>query len=48
MICYFLLNFLPKNEYKKWLHINLPMITVNDDYSIMEGSESIYNFIKKL
>jgi hypothetical protein len=24
------------------------MITVNDDYSIMEGSESIYNFIKKL
>lgn len=48
MICYFLLNFIPKNEYKKWLHINLPMITVNDDYSIMEGSESIYNFIKKL
>jgi len=47
-ICYFLLNFIKKIYYKKWLHINLPMYTITDDYSILEGSESLYNFVKFL
>lgn len=47
-ICYFLLNFIKKKHYKKWLHINLQMNTITDNYSILEGSESLYNFIKSL
>ena len=47
-ICYFLLNFIKKKHYKKWLHINLPMHTITENYSILEGSESLYNFIKSL
>ena len=48
LICYFLLNFIPKKYYKKWLHINLRMHTITDDYSILEGSESLYNLVKSL
>lgn len=47
-ICYFLLNFIKKKYYKKWLHINLSMHTITDNYSILEGSESLYNFVKSL
>lgn len=47
-ICYFLLNFIKKKYYKKWLHINLPMYTITENYSILEGSESLYNFVKSL
>lgn len=47
-ICYFLLNFIKKKHYKKWLHINLQMYTITENYSILEGSESLYNFIKSL
>jgi leucyl aminopeptidase len=48
LISYFLLNFIKKKYYKKWLHINLPMHTITKDYAILEGSESIYNFVKSL
>lgn len=47
-ICYFLLNFIKKKYYKKWLHINLSMYTITNNYSILEGSESLYNFVKSL
>lgn len=47
-ICYFLLNFIEKKYYKKWLHINLPMHTITNDFSILEGSESLFNLIKTL
>jgi leucyl aminopeptidase len=44
---YFLLNFMEKDK-KRWIHINLSMMSVNSKYSILEGSESLYNFVKKL
>lgn len=44
---YFLLNFIENNT-KKWIHINMNMITVNSKYNIIEGSESLYNFVKNL
>lgn len=44
----FLLNFIPKSYYNKWIHINLSGLSVNKDFAILEGSYSIMDFIKKI
>jgi leucyl aminopeptidase len=44
----FLLNFIPKTYYNKWLHINLSDLSIKKDLAILEGSYSIMDFIKKI
>ena len=44
----FLLNFIPKSYYNKWIHINLSDLSVKKDLAILEGSYSIMDFIKKI
>ena len=48
IVSLFLLNFIPKTYYKRWIHINLSDITVKNDLAILEGSYSIMDFIKKI
>ena len=48
IVCLFLLNFIPKKYYSKWIHINLSDMTVKKDLAILEGSYSIMDFIKKI
>jgi len=44
----FLLNFIPKSYYNKWIHINLSGLSVKPNLAILEGSYSIMDFIKKI
>ena len=48
IVSLFLLNFIPKVYYKRWIHINLSDITVKKELAILEGSYSIMDFIKKI
>lgn len=42
----FLLNFIPKNYYGRWIHLNLSDLSTSK-VAILEGSYSILSFIKK-
>ena len=48
LVSLFLLNFIPKKYYYRWIHINLNDITIKKDLAILEGSYSIMDFIKKI